>query len=206
VSTGQLFIVTAPSGAGKTSLVKALLAECDQLIVSVSHTTRATRPGEQNGVHYHFVSRETFAAMVAANEFIEHAEVFGNAYGTSRQSVADSLAAGTDVLLEIDWQGAQQVRRLFPEALSIFILPPSRAALRERLQNRGQDDAATIDRRSAEAVAEMQHYAEADYLIINDQFEQALAELVAVVRTARLRTTQQTERQRHLLADLLGDA
>lgn len=155
---GTLFTVSAPSGAGKTSLVRALIDRSDHLRVSVSHTTRAKRPGEEDGVNYHFVSHDTFQDMLKEDAFLEHAQVFANYYGTSRRWVEETLAAGDDVILEIDWQGAQQVRQLMPETVSIFILPPSRDTLRSRLTNRGQDDAATIERRLAEAAREMSHY------------------------------------------------
>lgn len=203
MNTGQLYIVTAPSGAGKTSLVKALLAQCEGIIVSISNTTRAPRPGEENGVHYHFTDADTFRQMITAGDFLEHAEVFGNYYGTSRQSVEATLAEGTDVLLEIDWQGAAQVREIFPQALSVFILPPSREVLLSRLQGRGSDDEATIARRTAEAVEEMRHYDAADYLIINDDFDTALAELESVVRSARLQRPRQAARHAALIDALL---
>lgn len=204
MSSGQLFIVSAPSGAGKTSLVKALLARHPEITVSVSHTTRAPRPGEEDGRHYHFIDAARFAAMVDGGEFLEHAEVFGNRYGTSRQSVEHSLASGSDVLLEIDWQGAAQVRELLPAARSVFILPPSRDVLLARLRGRGQDDEATIARRTAEAVAEMRHYAQADYLLINDDFETALAELASIVLAARLATARQREAHAGLIDSLLS--
>lgn len=203
MNTGQLYIVTAPSGAGKTSLVKALLAQCEGIIVSISHTTRAPRPGEESGVHYHFTDADNFRAMIAAGDFLEHAEVFGNYYGTSRQSVEATLTEGTDVLLEIDWQGAAQVREIFPQALSVFILPPSREVLLSRLQGRGSDDEATIARRTAEAVEEMRHYDAADYLIINDDFDTALAELESVVRSARLQRPRQAAQHAALIDALL---
>ncbi len=201
---GILFIVSAPSGAGKTSLLKALLASDARLGLSVSHTTRAPRPGEQGGVHYHFVDRAGFAALVDQGAFLEHASVFGNAYGTTEAAVRDGLAAGRDLVLEIDWQGARQVRARFPAAVSIFILPPSLAALRERLAARGQDSAEVIARRTAAARAELAHYGEYDYLVVNDQFTAALADLGAIVRAERLRTACQTDRWSGLLAELLG--
>ena len=200
---GQLFIVSAPSGAGKTSLVKALLARCPGIAASVSHTTRAPRPGEEDGRHYHFVDVAHFAAMIDAGEFLEHAEVFDHHYGTSRQSVERSLAGGSDVLLEIDWQGAAQVRELLPAARSVFILPPSREVLLARLRGRGQDDEATIARRTAEAVSEMHHYAEADYLLVNDDFETAVAELASIVAATRLATARQREARADLIDSLL---
>ena len=168
--SGTLYIVSAPSGAGKTSLVKALLDSTAEVSVSVSHTTRAMRPGEQDGVNYHFTSVAEFTAMLKRGEFLEHAEVFGNWYGTSQIWVEHTLAAGQDLILEIDWQGAQQVRRLMPQAKSIFILPPTRQALLQRLRNRGQDDESIIQRRMDEATSEMSHYVEYDYVIVNDDF------------------------------------
>ena len=201
---GTLYIVSAPSGAGKTSLVKALLDSTCNLRVSVSHTTRAMRPGEVDGVNYNFVSREQFLAMLEEDAFLEHAEVFGNLYGTSQRWVEQTLAEGCDLILEIDWQGAEQVRRLLPESRSIFILPPSREALRQRLDNRGQDSAEVIERRMQEAVSEMSHYVEYDYLVINDQFSDALEDLKAILRARR--NEQQLQQQRHvqLLVDLLA--
>ena len=183
--TGTLFTISAPSGAGKTSLVNELLNDLDNIQVSVSHTTRPSRPGEVEGVNYNFVTKEQFINMLNGNAFLEHAEVHGNYYGTSEQWVKESLARGTDVILEIDWQGAAQIRKLFPGCVGIFILPPSKQALRERLTGRGQDDATVIDKRVAAATEEMSHYAEADYLVINDQFEDALEELKAIVIAGR---------------------
>jgi len=203
-STGTLYTVSAPSGAGKTSLVHALIRHCSDLHVSVSHTTRAMRPGEEDGVNYHFVSRESFTAMLEQAEFLEHAEVFGNLYGTSQSWVQRQLAAGIDVILEIDWQGAQQVKRLMPDTRSIFILPPSRATLQQRLNARGQDDSAIIAARMAEAVEEMSHYVEGDYLVINNDFEQALLELQAIISSQRLRTSRQQQALGPLLQELLN--
>ena len=208
---GKLYLISAPSGAGKTSLVKALLA-ADQpglcggagLCVSVSHTTRPMRPGEEDGVNYHFVDRATFLAMREQGDFLEHAEVFGNHYGTSRAWVEQRLAAGWDVILEIDWQGAAQVQRLLPAAVSIFILPPSRETLEQRLTTRGQDQPAVIAERMAKAVNEMSHYAQADYLVINDLFAAALADLQAIFRSNQLRRQIQELRHEDLLASLLG--
>jgi len=202
-TTGSLFIVSAPSGAGKTSLVKALLESLAHIRVSVSHTTRAMRPGEENGVHYHFVDIDSFLAMQKQNEFLEHAKVFDNYYGTSSKAVQSLLEQGEDVILEIDWQGARQVRQQFPQSISIFILPPSKSALRERLTGRGQDDDSIIERRMQDAVTEMSHYDEFDYLIINDDFNQALSELSAVVIAQRMRMATQKNRQQQLLQDLL---
>ena len=200
---GTLYTVSAPSGAGKTSLVAALLERCQQLQVSISHTTRAMRPGEENGVNYHFVTSDEFTEMLAQSDFLEHAQVFGNHYGTSQRWVEETLAAGTDVILEIDWQGAQQVRRLMPDTVGIFILPPSRQALRQRLTGRGQDDETVIDKRMAEADSEMSHYPEADYLVINDQFDTALVQLQAIVECQRLQLSRQQERHSELLTNLL---
>ncbi|MCQ2033635.1 guanylate kinase [Stutzerimonas kunmingensis] len=200
-TTGTLYIVSAPSGAGKTSLVKALVDAQPQVRVSVSHTTRAMRPGEVDGVNYHFVSREDFLARLERNEFLEHAEVFGNLYGTSQRWLEDTLAEGFDLILEIDWQGAQQVRRLMPQAKSIFILPPTQEALRQRLNNRGQDSDEVIDKRMREAVSEMSHYVEYDYLVINDDFAHALIDLQSIFRANQL--IQKTQQQRH--ARLLGE-
>ncbi|NLY15503.1 MAG: guanylate kinase [Gammaproteobacteria bacterium] len=201
--TGTLYIISAPSGAGKTSLVSALLEDLPFVRVSVSHTTRAARPGEIDGVNYHFTSVDSFGAMVGRGEFLEHAEVFGNFYGTSHPWVKQTLAGGHDLILEIDWQGAQQVRRLLPEARSIFILPPSTEALRQRLNNRGQDNGDTIDRRMQEAATEMSHYVEYDYLIINDDFKTALNELKSIFISGRLTQTAQQQRYSQLLSRLL---
>jgi guanylate kinase len=203
MSKGTLFTVSAPSGAGKTSLVKALLARDSRIQVSVSHTTRTMRPGEVDGGDYCFVDHQAFELMVAEAAFLEHAKVFENHYGTSRLWVDHALSAGTDVILEIDWQGAQQVRRLMPEAQGIFILPPSREALRERLQGRGQDDDEVIERRMQEAINEMSHYTESQWLIINDDFEVALQELHTVISAQRLHALQQKQHFSSLLDELL---
>jgi guanylate kinase len=201
---GSLFIVAAPSGGGKTSLVKALLAREPQISLSVSYTSRAPRPGEIDGVHYHFVSRDTFEAMVARGEFFEHFVVHGDLKGTARTAVEPLLAAGRDVLLEIDWQGARKVREQVPDCVSVFILPPSRAELERRLRLRAQDSEETIRRRLANSVEEMRHAGEFDYVIVNDVFEQALDDLVAIVRAQRLRHAVQRERLEPLLAQLTG--
>jgi guanylate kinase len=201
---GTLFIFSAPSGAGKTSLVNALLKTTPHIGVSVSHTTRKPRPGEVNGVAYHFVSVDEFQQMIGEGAFLEHARVFDNFYGTSQRWVEAELAAGRDVILEIDWQGAQQVRRLMPEAVSVFIAPPSIAALRQRLQGRGQDDEATINRRMHDARSEMSHYGEYDYLIINDDFDNTLLELQSIVIARRHRLQAQQERHADTLAALLA--
>ena len=179
--SGRLFIVSAPSGAGKTSLIKALLGRASGLAVSVSHTTRPQRPGEVDGVNYHFVDMPTFRAMAGRGEFLEHAEVFGNCYGTSRASVEQALAAGQDVVLEIDWQGARLLKPVFPQATTIFILPPSIDTLRERLEARGQDSQAVIERRMAAAAEEMAHAGEYQHQVVNDDFAVALATLEGLV-------------------------
>jgi guanylate kinase len=204
---GTLYIISAPSGAGKTSLVKALLdanAAEPSIRLSVSHTTRAMRPGEENGVNYHFVERAEFLALIEHGDFLEHAEVFGNLYGTSQSTLQQTLDEGHDLILEIDWQGAEQVRRLMPQARSIFILPPSQQALRQRLTNRGQDSDAIIEGRMREAVSEMSHYVEYDFLVINDDFAAALEDLKAIFRANRLQQTPQQQRFSTLLASLLA--
>jgi len=203
-TTGTLYIVSAPSGAGKTSLVKALVDAQPQVRVSVSHTTRAMRPGEVDGVNYHFVSRDEFLARLERNEFLEHAEVFGNLYGTSQRWLEQTLAEGYDLILEIDWQGAQQVRRLMPQAKSIFILPPTQEALRQRLNNRGQDSDEIIEKRMREAVSEMSHYIEYDYLVINDDFAHALIDLQSIFRANQLKQQAQQQRHARLLSELLA--
>jgi guanylate kinase len=202
---GTLFIVSAPSGAGKTSLVRALVSTDPGISVSLSHTTRAPRPGEQDGVHYRFVDRASFEEMVAAGELLEHARVFDNYYGTARAGVDGALAAGRDLVLEIDWQGAQQVRALMPHAVSIFILPPSSATLEERLRGRGQDSAEVIARRLREARSEMAHYAEFDYLVLNDEFDAAIYELRSIVTSRRLRRDAQVRHLAGRLAELLSE-
>lgn len=200
---GTLFIVSAPSGAGKTSLVKALVDKTDALGVSVSHTTRRQRPGEQNGVNYHFVDEDQFCSLVEHGDFLEHANVFGNYYGTSKATVQKQLNAGEDVILEIDWQGARQVRQLMPKARSIFILPPSRVALRQRLTERGQDTSDVINGRMDLAADEMDHYDEYDYIVVNDQFEKAVDELRSIILAERLRQPKQQRRHAELLRSLL---
>ena len=201
---GTLFVISAPSGAGKTSLVSEMLRQDSRLGVSVSHTTRPMREGEQNGVNYHFVSRDEFEAMIARGDFLEHADVFGNYYGTSQVWVRETLATGQDVILEIDWQGAKQVRRLIPECVSIFIVPPSAEVLRQRLVGRGTDAADVVERRLAEAEEECRHAVEFDYLVVNDDFSTALAYLLAIVRSRRLQITAQQQRYGELLAGLSG--
>ena len=204
--TGTLYIVAAPSGAGKSSLVNALLARERDIVLSISHTTRPPRPGDVDGEHYHFVNRGVFERLVADGAFLEHAEVFGNLYGTSRSAVEPMLAQGRDVLLEIDWQGARQVRKVMPDCVSIFILPPSREELERRLRTRAADSAVTIARRLAESVEEIAHVDDFDYVVVNDQFADALGDLRAIVATRRLRREAQTKRHAALIADLLKPA
>jgi guanylate kinase len=201
---GRLYIVSAPSGAGKTSLVAALAATDAGVRVSVSHTTRPMRPAEVDGINYHFTDHDHFAAMLETGDFLEHATVFGNLYGTSRSWVLETLTAGTDVILEIDWQGARQVRERLPEAVSVFILPPSLPALQLRLESRRQDGAEVIQERMRQAVGEMSHYGEADYLVVNDDFDRALTELHTIVQAERLRLQSQSSRLRELLTELLS--
>lgn len=201
-SSGNLFLVVAPSGAGKSSLVNALLQQEPEIKLSISFTTRPPRPGEQNGREYFFTSVEDFQARREAGEFLEWAEVFGNYYGTSRLQIADQMAAGIDVLLEIDWQGAQQVKKQFPHAVGIFILPPSIAALEERLKKRGQDEPHVITRRILAAGGEIAHASEFEYVIINQEFTVALSELSAIVKATRCRFAQQSARNASLFAQL----
>ena len=203
-TTGQLYIVSAPSGAGKSSLLNALRAQMPDVLISVSHTTRQPRPGEENGVHYHFTDVAAFQTQVAAGNLLEYAQVFDNFYGTSKLSVNAQLAAGNDVILEIDWQGAQQVRARASNAVSIFILPPSIAALSERLHGRGQDSAEIIQRRMRDAQNEMSHYAEYDYVVINDNFTTALEELICIFRSERLKLARQQLRHPGLLEALVS--
>jgi guanylate kinase len=202
--SGNIFIVSAPSGAGKTSLVKSLLEADPGIRLSVSFTTRAPRPGEENGVHYHFVGMDEFMAMLNRGDFLESAEVYGNRYGTSQRWIEQELETGVDILLEIDWQGAAQVRKLMPQAISIFILPPSVAALMQRLSGRGQDTQDIIERRMAAAREDMSHVGEFDYVIINDDFATASLDLQAVVRACRLGVTRQLARHEKLLQALLA--
>lgn len=190
--TGKLFIITAASGTGKTSLVKELLATTDNLTVSISHTTRAPRPGESDGVHYHFTTVDEFKRLIDESAFLEYAQVFDNFYGTTRQAVERLLHDGVDVILEIDWQGALQVKEKFSDAVMIFILPPSRDALRSRLSNRGQDSDEVIEKRLAGSLTEMRQYDKFDYVVINDDFAEALADLQIIIKSHRLsRATQQ---------------
>ena len=203
-SRGTLYTVSAPSGAGKTSLAKALVESTADIQVSISHTTRPMRPGERDGVNYHFVTQEAFAAMLEVAEFLEHAQVFNNFYGTSKEWVESTLQAGVDVILEIDWQGAAQVRRQIPEAVSVFILPPSRETLYSRLTGRGQDSEEVIAARMAEAKNELTHYVESDYLIVNQDFDKALMEFKAIIQAQRLRQKYQARRHEALLRSLLS--
>ena len=201
--SGLLFVVSAASGTGKTSLVKALLERVNNLHVSVSHTTRGQRPGELDGVHYHFSTKEDFLASVQDGGFIEYAEVFGNYYGTAQRTVKEQLAKGHDVLLEIDWQGAEQVRKLFPESKQIFILPPSQFDLRQRLSNRGTDSVEVIEHRLSCAVEDMQQYVNFDFVIINDDFNKALHDLESVINANRLALSQQAVRHQELIQKLI---
>jgi len=203
-SPGTLFTVSAPSGAGKTSLVEALVDRCERLRVSISHTTRDIRHGEQDGISYHFVTEAAFLEMLSRSAFLEHAKVYANYYGTSQEWVEEQLRAGHDVILEIDWQGAEQIKRLRPDSVAIFILPPSRQALRDRLTKRGQDDAEVIKQRMSQAVDEISRYPLADYIVVNDHFDSALDELTCVVKSQLLRTKSQIVRHQKLLTELLS--
>ncbi|HNL78740.1 MAG TPA: guanylate kinase [Agitococcus sp.] len=203
--SGTLFIVSAASGTGKTSLVKALLENCPNLKVSISNTTRNKRAGELDGVHYHFTAKEQFVDMISQGAFLEHAEVFGNYYGTARHMVEENLRQDIDVILEIDWQGAQQVRQSYPNAVSIFIMPPSRDALRQRLENRGQDSADIINQRLNGAISDMSHFVEFDYVVINDDFDIALEDLIAIVKASRLRQNIQVIRHADRIQGLLSN-
>ncbi|MGS0825731.1 guanylate kinase [Shewanella sp. 0m-8] len=203
---GNLFIVSAPSGAGKSSLISALLRDQPvDMQVSVSHTTRQPRPGEENGQHYHFVNQDEFKDLIADGAFFEWAEVFGNYYGTSRVTIEQTLAQGIDVFLDIDWQGAQQVKQLMPESIGIFILPPSKTELERRLTGRGQDSEEVIAGRMAQAVSEMSHYNEYDFVLVNDDFDKALADLLAIIRSQRLTSASQIHTQNGMIKDLLAD-
>jgi guanylate kinase len=199
---GTLYIISAPSGAGKTSLIKALLRQVDDLTVSVSHTTRAPRAGEIDGEDYHFIDVNRFQQLQAQNAFLEQAQVFGHFYGTARQSMQTLLNQGMDVILEIDWQGATQVRQQFLQAVSIFIFPPSYPELAQRLSARGQDSPAIIQRRMQDALNEMRHYTPFDYLVVNEVFDTALQQLKAIVHSQRLRMAQQKVRHQALFTDL----
>ncbi|ENN98299.1 MULTISPECIES: guanylate kinase [Pseudoalteromonas] len=200
---GNLFILSAPSGAGKSSLISALLAKYSDMKVSVSHTTRSPRPGEENAVHYHFVSADEFKALIAKDDFFEWAQVFDNYYGTSKQAIESQLDAGIDVFLDIDWQGAQQVREIMPSVQTIFILPPSKAELEQRLNNRGQDSAEVIAGRMAKAQSETSHYNEYDYVVVNDDFETALSNIETIVLAQRLTLKAQASRHHDLITNLL---
>jgi guanylate kinase len=202
MTLGTLFIISAPSGAGKTSLVAELLKRLDNIQVSVSHTTRSSRSGETDGLDYHFVSHQQFETMVEEQQFVEHAKVHHNYYGTSEEWLKNTLHSGIDVILEIDWQGAQQVRNKFPNSKSIFILPPSKQALLDRLKGRGQDSDAVIQQRYAAAKEEMSHYNEANYLVINDQFELACMQLQSIIEAKRSEINNQSHEK--LLIDLLS--
>ncbi|GAB6197216.1 guanylate kinase [Lysobacter xanthus] len=202
---GTLFIVAAPSGAGKSSIVNAVLARDPNICLSVSFTSRAPRPGERHAEHYHFVGAQEFESMVAAGDFFEHALVHGDWKGTARQSVEPQLASGRDVLLEIDWQGARQVRAKVPDAISVFILPPSRSALDERMRKRGQDSEEVMAQRLQAAREEMSHYGEFDFLIVNEDFETAVAEMCAIFTASRLRRDRQVARHSRLITALLAD-
>lgn len=201
---GSLFIIAAPSGGGKTSLVNALLDQDPRLVISVSHTTRPPRPGEIDGQHYHFVNKKQYQMMVDNGDFMEHAVVFDNFYGTNRNSVATQLNNDRDVILEIDWQGARQVKSVFPDCCSIFIIPPSLEALRKRLKGRGQDSEQVIDRRMRDARAEISHWQEFDFLVVNDNFDTALEELEAIIDDFREGRKQKTNKNHQNLAERLG--
>ena len=199
----NLYVVAAPSGGGKTSLISALLEADDTASLSISHTTRAPRPAEENGIHYHFVDDEQFQALIAQNSFLEHARVFDHSYGTSREFVEQRLAAGLNIILDIDWQGARQIRENFPACCSIFILPPSLEVLRMRLARRGQDSSEIINRRMQAARNEISHWEEFDFLIINDDFDQALGDLQSIIRYGHLKREVPQDRYEYLLAELL---
>jgi guanylate kinase len=203
-ASASLYIIAAPSGAGKTSLVKALLESQSGITVSVSHTTRAPRPGEENGIDYHFIDIAGFNMLQAQGDFLESAQVFDNYYGTSKTVVEQNVGSGLDVILEIDWQGARQVSQIFPDAITIFILPPSQLALKERLSQRGQDDETTIARRMRDAVTEMSHYDEFQYLVINDDFDQALEDLRCIVQSQRLTILRQSRHHAAQIQELLA--
>lgn len=202
---GNLFVVSSPSGAGKSSLIGALLEKHQDMKVSVSHTTRAPRPGEEDGTHYHFSSVDNFKQLIEQNEFYEWAEVFGNYYGTSKSAIQSQLDQGIDVFLDIDWQGAQQMRKLVPEIITLFILPPSKSELENRLNKRGQDSADVIANRMAEAQSEMSHYDEYDFVMINDDFEQTLQQFEQIVLAHRAQKTNQQVKFAELIEELLAN-
>lgn len=204
---GTLYIVSAPSGAGKSSLISAMLETSPTyaMKVSVSHTTRTIRPGEQDGVHYHFVEKQHFETLIARGEFLEYAEVFGNYYGTSRVWIEENLNKGIDVFLDIDWQGGRQIRQLMPNAKSVFILPPSKDELERRLNARGQDSEEVIAKRMAEAKSEISHYTEYDYVIVNDDFDNALIDFKAILRAERLKQDKQADKHKSMLSALLAE-
>ena len=204
MSEPNVFVVAAPSGGGKTSLIRALLEKDKQIQLSVSCTTRPPRPGEMDGVHYKFVDEETFSAFIDRNAFLEHATVFDYRYGTVRDAVEQQLTAGFDVILDIDWQGARQIRNSFPSSCSVFVVPPSLDALRQRLIERAQDSDSVIQRRMRDAQAEISHWDEFDYLIINDEFEQALSELHSIIRSGKLHRSYNERENGEILAELLG--
>lgn len=204
MATGIPIIIAAPSGGGKTSLVKALVETMPSLAVSVSHTTRPIRAGEQDGVNYNFVSKDEFAALLQRQAFVEHAKVFDNFYGTSREWLEKQLNNGIDVILEIDWQGAQQLRATLPNVISIFILPPSLEVLRQRLIERGQDNPNIIEKRMQKARNEISHYVEFDYLVVNDDFKSALTDLQAIIRSQHLRTEHHAAELARMLNNLLA--
>ncbi|PDH34520.1 MAG: guanylate kinase [OM182 bacterium MED-G28] len=203
MNLGKLFIITAPSGAGKTTLVHALVSQDKKLCVSISHTTRPARVGEENGVNYHFIEKSEFTTRLSEGDFLESAEVYGYHYGTSKLWVSEQLNKGLDVILEIDWQGAQQIRKLYPDTCSIFILPPSIEALTERLTERAQDDSETIDNRMQQAQGVMEHVAEANFVVVNDDFQAALQDIRAIIRSQRLVVTSQQRNLSELLSSLV---
>ena len=203
MNLGKLFIITAPSGAGKTTLVHALVSQDKNLCVSISHTTRPARVGEENGVNYHFIEKSEFTTRLSEGDFLESAEVYGYHYGTSQLWVSEQLNKGLDVILEIDWQGAQQIRKLYPDTCSIFILPPSIEALTERLTERAQDDSETIDNRMQQAQGVMEHVAEANFVVVNDDFQAALQDIRAIIRSQRLVVTSQQRNLSELLSSLV---
>ncbi len=201
---GAIFVVSAPSGAGKTSLVKRIVKDVSGITVAVSHTTRPKRDGDVDGKDYHFVERKEFEALIAAGAFVEHADVFGNYYGTSHAAIETCQAIGDDVILEIDWQGAKQVKQGLPETVSVFVLPPSKQVLLERLQGRGTDSEEVIARRTAEAVDEMRHLQEADYLLVNDDFEVAFTNFTAIITAVRHGTARQMLQHKEMIDELIG--